>query len=512
MKLQPFARWAALMAMPALLVAAPAMPSFAATAEEMRDLAPDHWAYKAIEGLIERYGVMAGFPDQTFRGTKTVTRFELAAALSKVMTRMDALAAGQKPTAPVKAPVTAADKAMVDKLKAEFASELAALEGRVKKQEDALGEIQTKLGKFVKVGGSFTTTIADDTLDQGKDRSNPFISTSLSLSVKGTASETTTFDVAMGANSKASGSGDVPGPMGGGAGWTSDAVNFRTARFTTKIGATTVNVGRFPFWLVGFGPYSDQSFPGSFALGLGSQGADASQLRTGGDIGGSFATSLGPVNIQAGLNSNIIISQVGMSLGPVTFKGGYETDHKAITQNLLGTGARVKTTDNAAVVLDIGGEAPIGGTLQANLNNFNLTQYGGGLRGSLFGTDIGLVVMLFSPPDKSVTVATGSLAVAIPPHELFGGRFKTPTINISALDNYTLDAPAQSGRQTTGAGGQALGKNAGLSVNLGIENPWIPNLQVEYNVQAALIEGIFAPTANAPITGEVFIAKSSLGF
>jgi hypothetical protein len=247
-------------------------------------------------------------------------------------------------------------------------------------------------------------------------------------------------------------------------------------------------------------------------LGLGSQGPDASGLRTGGDIGGSFATELGPVSFQGGLNSNILISQVSASFGPVTFKGGYETDHKAITQNLLGTGARVKTTDNAAVVLDIGPEWPVGFTAQANLNNFNLTQYGGGVRGSLIGVDWGVVVMLFSPPDKSVTVATGSFALGIPAAEVFGGRFKTPSISLSVLDNYTLDAPQQAGRTTTGAGGAALGKNAGLSLNLGLENPWIPNLQVEYNVQAALIEGIFAPTASAPITGEVFMARSSVGF
>jgi hypothetical protein len=213
------------MAVPAMLVTAPALPAAAAQAEDMRDLAPDHWAYRAIEQLIERYGVMEGFPDQTFRGTKTVTRYELAAALAKVMARMDALAAGQKPTAPVKAPVSAVDKATLDKLKAEFSGELAVLEGRVKKQEDALAEIQTTMGKLVKIGGNFSSTIADDTLDQGKDRSAPYINTNLSLSVKGRVNENTTYDVGMGAGAKASGSGDVPGPLGGGAGASSDGIN-----------------------------------------------------------------------------------------------------------------------------------------------------------------------------------------------------------------------------------------------------------------------------------------------
>src|SRR5687767_2330298 len=62
-------------------------------ANEMRDLSSNHWAYKAIESLVERYGVMAGFPDKTFKGTKNLTRYEMAAALYKVMTKVEELIA-----------------------------------------------------------------------------------------------------------------------------------------------------------------------------------------------------------------------------------------------------------------------------------------------------------------------------------------------------------------------------------------------------------------------------------
>ncbi|MFP5503555.1 MAG: iron uptake porin [Candidatus Sericytochromatia bacterium] len=501
----------------ALLAAALIVPSIqpaavaAPQAEDMRDLPPDHWAYRAIERLVERYGVMAGFPDNTFRGAKTVSRYELAAALNNVMQRMDQLAAGRPVTKPA---VDAVDKATVEKLKAEFRGELTTLEGRVKANEDALKELQGKLGG-PKFGGSIVTTVADDTLDQGKDRSAPYMATALNFKVQGKLDDTTSYDGAFGGTIKAGGSGDVPGPMGGGTGPTATTISLRSARITSKIGTTTVNIGHFPMWLAGFGPYSSVGFKGGdFNVGLGGIGPNASGLRTGGDTGASLQTSLGPVKLAGGVNSNILISQVSMDLGPVTFMGGYETDHKAITQNLLGTGARVKTTDNAAVSLDFGADGPIGFTLQANPNNLALTQYGGGVRGTLPG-DIHaeLVTMLFSPPDGLTTVATFGGTVAIPPRDLPFGGFKSPDLMIGLLDNYTLMAPQRlDQRSTTGPGGQALGKNAGLSVYMGLENPWIPNLSFEYNVQAALIEGIFLPTPAVPITAEVLMLRSSIGF
>ena len=245
------------------LMAAPTQAVAAVSAAEMQDLPSNHWAYRAIRDLVERYGVMEGFPDRTFRGNKTVTRYELAAALTKVMQRMDALAKAPAPPAalkPAQAPkpvASAADKATVEKLQVEFKAELSAIEARVGKSEDALKELQGQLAKLVKVGGRVRATFADDTLDQGKDRSAPFISTELNLKFKGTLSEATTYDASLAGTIKAAGSGDVPGPMGGGSGPTADTLRITTARYTTKIGATTINVGRFPMWLVGFGPYSD---------------------------------------------------------------------------------------------------------------------------------------------------------------------------------------------------------------------------------------------------------------
>ncbi len=50
------------------------------------DLPPDHWASSTIEELIKKYcGIMVGYPDNTFRGAKAMNRYEVAAALYKLM-------------------------------------------------------------------------------------------------------------------------------------------------------------------------------------------------------------------------------------------------------------------------------------------------------------------------------------------------------------------------------------------------------------------------------------------
>jgi hypothetical protein len=410
--------------------------------------------------------------------------------------------------------VPAADRATVDRLRAEFKAELDGLGARVTKGEEGLKELQDKLAKMVTVKGSVSTVLGDETLDIGKDRTAPYISTGLALTFKGTVSESTTYDTSIGGTLKAAGSGDVPAAMGAlGKTPTADTVSLRTARVTSKVGAATVNVGRFPLWLVGFGPSTDQSFrTGDFAIGVGALGPDASAMRVGSDVGASVEAPLGPVTMLGGVNSNIIAAQLGAAFGPVAFKAGFETDHKAITQQLLNTTQRVKTSYNTAAVLDFGGEGPFGGTLQVNVTNDAITQAGGGVRASLAGLDVNAVVTTSSDPGQSVDVASYGVALGVPAYELFGGRFKSPSIVVAGLDNYTWNAPSRGTAETTGPGGQALGKNAGVSVQLGVENPLIPGLIVEYNAQAKLIENIFLPNEADPITSETIMLRSTVRF
>ena len=76
-----------------------------------KEVPQDHWAYDAVAQLAAD-GVLEGYGDGTFQGDKAITRFEM----SKMVAR--AMAVEQKKG------VNAEDKALIEKLSAEFGDEL----------------------------------------------------------------------------------------------------------------------------------------------------------------------------------------------------------------------------------------------------------------------------------------------------------------------------------------------------------------------------------------------------
>ncbi len=55
------------------------------TVDELSDVEPTDWAYQALASLIQRYGAISGYPDGTFRGNRSLSRYEFAAALQGVL-------------------------------------------------------------------------------------------------------------------------------------------------------------------------------------------------------------------------------------------------------------------------------------------------------------------------------------------------------------------------------------------------------------------------------------------
>jgi hypothetical protein len=100
---------------------------------QLSDVQPTDWAYQALQSLVERYGCLVGYPDKTFRGNRSLSRYEFAAGLNACLDKIQELIAAA--TADF---VRQEDLAVVKRLQEEFATELAALRGRV----DAL-EVRT---------------------------------------------------------------------------------------------------------------------------------------------------------------------------------------------------------------------------------------------------------------------------------------------------------------------------------------------------------------------------------
>ena len=93
---------------------------------QLTDVKPTDWAFQALQSLVERYGCIVGYPDQTYRGNRALTRYEFAAGLNACMDRINELIAAG--TADL---VKKEDLAVLQKLQEFFAAELATLRGRV---------------------------------------------------------------------------------------------------------------------------------------------------------------------------------------------------------------------------------------------------------------------------------------------------------------------------------------------------------------------------------------------
>ena len=103
----------------AAMVLGVAGTSFAAT-NPFTDVPAKHWSYDAVSSLAKA-GIVDGYGDGTYKGDKTISRYEMAQMVAKAMAHSDKADASQKAT--------------IDKLSVEFASELEGLNVRVTKLE-----------------------------------------------------------------------------------------------------------------------------------------------------------------------------------------------------------------------------------------------------------------------------------------------------------------------------------------------------------------------------------------
>lgn len=92
--------------------------------DQFNDVEPTDWAYQAIKNLAETYGCVAGYPDQSLRGDRSITRYEAAALLNSCLDSVTEIT----------------DE--IKKLIYLFETELALIRGRVDGIEARLGELE----------------------------------------------------------------------------------------------------------------------------------------------------------------------------------------------------------------------------------------------------------------------------------------------------------------------------------------------------------------------------------
>ncbi len=96
---------------------------------QLRDVTPTDWAYEALRGLVDRYGCISGFPNQTYRGNQPLSRYEFAAGLNSCLNQIERLIASSEN-------VIQQDLDTMQRLTQEFEAELATLGTRVDELEN----------------------------------------------------------------------------------------------------------------------------------------------------------------------------------------------------------------------------------------------------------------------------------------------------------------------------------------------------------------------------------------
>jgi hypothetical protein len=123
----------------AVLATSMVAPAMATPAPQFSDVQPSNWAYQSILNLRDKYGVVAGFPDGTFRPGQPATRAQLAALVSASLDRISEFN-------------TAEDAYLAAALRAEFSKELAKTNARVSALEVAAVTKASGVGNYVGAG------------------------------------------------------------------------------------------------------------------------------------------------------------------------------------------------------------------------------------------------------------------------------------------------------------------------------------------------------------------------
>lgn len=194
----------------AAMVLGVASTSFAAT-NPFTDVPAKHWSYDAVSKLAKA-GIVDGYGDGTFRGDKTISRYEMAQMVAKAMAHSDR--------------ATAEQKATIDKLAVEFSSELEGLNVRVTKLE--------KNSSTIKVTGEARLRYEDFSDDVKNLEKTTILRTRVNLD--GQINDQWSYHGRLQALNDLKGTGNT-------------GVTMDNAYVKGSIGGTTATIGRFDYFL-----------------------------------------------------------------------------------------------------------------------------------------------------------------------------------------------------------------------------------------------------------------------
>ncbi len=116
---------------------------------QLSDVNSGDWAFQALQSLREKYKCIVGYPDRTYRGDRTLTRYEFASALETCLNQINSLVA--------KNIVNLEDLITLQRLQSEFATELGNLRKRI-------NNLETRNSRLEAQQFSTTTTLKGEAI------------------------------------------------------------------------------------------------------------------------------------------------------------------------------------------------------------------------------------------------------------------------------------------------------------------------------------------------------------
>jgi hypothetical protein len=102
-------------------------------ASPYEDVPTDHWAYNSLDYLAQR-GVLEGYPNGFFKGDRTLTRYEFAQAVARLLDTVEVNGANESV------------RVMAESLRAEFSDQLAEINRMVGEQQTVIADLDEQVG------------------------------------------------------------------------------------------------------------------------------------------------------------------------------------------------------------------------------------------------------------------------------------------------------------------------------------------------------------------------------
>lgn len=164
--------------------------------DQLSDISPTDWSYQALRRLIEDYGILQGYPDNTFRGNNTVTRYEFASALRQVLDQIiESPHAQDSPSG-----IRESDLETLERLTQDFSDELDSIETRVDRLEAQTAELEAnQFSPTARLSGRVTAGLAfaDGGNPPGNGKTKPVFAHLTQLQIAGSFTGNDIFRIGL---------------------------------------------------------------------------------------------------------------------------------------------------------------------------------------------------------------------------------------------------------------------------------------------------------------------------